>query len=143
MHVLDEILAEGYEEQYAQNTAEERAKEHFEEVDSDVGVRLLEYVEGRKGEDGTGHDYARAGTDRLYDDILPQRIFLFQPGREADGDDSDGYCRLKNLAYFQAQVGCRRAEYHGEYEAHGHRVGSDFGVVAGRVHDGAVLLVGT
>ncbi len=76
MHVLDKILAEGYEEQNSEHAAEERAEEYLDEIHGDFGVGGLENIEGRKGEDGTCHNHTRAGTYALYDYVLANGILL-------------------------------------------------------------------
>ena len=117
MHVLHEIFTEGDEEEYAQHTSQQGAEENLEEVDGDFRILGLEDIEGWEGEDGSRHNHARAGTDRLDDDILAKGVFLAERSREADGDDGDGYGGLKHLAHFQAEVCGGRTEYHTEYQA--------------------------
>gem|GEM_PF-3989769 len=74
VHVRDKILAEGNQEQDAQHAAQQGADKDLDEVDCHVGVLGLQDVQGRQGEDGSGHDYARAGANGLDNDILPQGI---------------------------------------------------------------------
>ena len=53
MHVLNEVFAEGDEEEYSQYASEERAEEYLEEVDRNVGILGLKDVERGQGEYGT------------------------------------------------------------------------------------------
>ena len=102
MHVLYEIFAEGDKEQYAENTAEQRAEEDLEEADGDFGIFVLKYVESRQGEDGSRPDRS----DRLYDHILPQGVFLAERAGKTHGDDGDGDGGFENLSHLQAEI-CR------------------------------------
>ena len=142
MHVLHEIFAEGYEEEYAEYAAKQRAKEYLHEVDRYVGILGLKYVQCGEGENGSGHDDTRACSDRLYDYVLSYGVFLVERSREAYGYDGNGYCRFKHLTYTQSEIGCRRAENDGKNEAHDDGVGGHLGIVVSRVHDGVVLFVG-
>ena len=105
MLFLDEVLAEGDEEQDAQDAAEERGDEHLPEVDFDLVALALQDVEGRQGEDGARHHTARAAADALDDDVLRQRVVLARQSREAYGDDGDRDGGLKHLSDLQAEVG--------------------------------------
>ena len=74
VHVADEILAEGYHEQDAEDAAECRCYEYLQERSREgrvVEFRLKD-VDGRQGEDGTCDDRTGAGSDALDDDIFAQ-----------------------------------------------------------------------
>ena len=87
MHVLDKIFSERNEKQNAENTAKQRAKEHFKEIDCDLRMILFQNVESRKREYGTGHDHTGTGSDRLYDHILTESIFLVTRTRQSYGNN--------------------------------------------------------
>ncbi len=78
MHVLDEILSEGDEEQDAENPAEQRAQEYFKKVDGDFGMGLLQDVECRQSEYGSRDDHSGTRAYRLDDNVLTKRIVLFK-----------------------------------------------------------------
>ena len=112
MHFLDEILAEGNKEQDAQNAAQQAGKEHFEEVDSHLGILGLQDVERRKREDGSCHNDSAAGANALDDDVLAHGVLAVSGSAHAHSDDGDGNGCLKHLTYLQSQVGSSGTEEH-------------------------------
>ena len=137
VHVLDEILAEGDEEEDAQHAAEGRGKEYLEETGLEV-----EHVDGGQNEDGSRHDSARAGTDALDDDILAHGVPAMGGLLQTYGNDGDRDGGLKHLTHLQAQIGGggRKQHHHDESPAHG--PGSDLWINFVGPHDGLVLLAG-
>ena len=73
VHLLDEVFAEGDQQHDAQQSAEQRRKEHLPEG----GVEPQD-VERRQREDRPGDDHARRGADRLDDDVLSQHVLFAQ-----------------------------------------------------------------
>ena len=120
MHVLYKIFPERNEEQYAEDSSEERTEEDLVEVHHDVRVCALKDEQRRQSEDGSGHNHSRAGTYRLDYHILAQCVLFLQRVAEADGYDRDRNRRLENLAHFQTEVGGRRAENYGHQKPHPH-----------------------
>ena len=59
-HVAHEILAERYEEQYADDASEQRGHEYLDERRAQLGILGLQDVDGRQGEDGPCDDSPRA-----------------------------------------------------------------------------------
>ena len=139
VHVADEVFAERDEEQDADDTAQQRADEHLHERDSHLGILSLQDIDGRQGEDGTSHDDARAGTYRLDDDVLAQRVLSLRGRRHTHGDDGDGNGSLEHLAHLQSQVGSSGREDHGHDDTPRHRPRVDLRIGLARVHDGLVL----
>ena len=91
VHVAHEIFAEGDKEENTQHTSQQGTDKDLCKGDGDFfRIGLLENIECRKGEDGTCHDDARAGTDRLDNDVFAQCVFAFGGTRYADGNDGDG-----------------------------------------------------
>ena len=117
MHILYEILAEGYEEEDSEETAEQRTEEHLPEIDLQA-----KDVDGRKGEDGAGHDHAGAGSDALDDDVLAEASLLAERAGDADREDGDGDGCLEHLAYLKSEVSSCCREQYGHQEAEGHRI---------------------
>ncbi len=142
VHVLHEVFAEGYEEKYAENAAKERTEEYLYEIHRYLRILILEDVKCGESEYGSCHDYTRACTDGLDDDILAKRILLFQCARHAYGNDGDRDGGLEYLSDLEAKVSCRGTEYHCEKKSHAYGVGCDLGIIAGRMHDGPVGLIG-
>ena len=114
VHVLDEIAAERNKEEYAKATAEQRREEYLEEVDGDVGILSLKYIQRRQSKYGTGHNYTGRSTNTLNNDILAQSAFAMSCTAQAHGDDGNGNGRLKDLAYLQPKISgsCREEHRH-------------------------------
>lgn len=75
VHVAHEIFAEGDKEKNTQHTSQQGTDKDLCKGDGDFfRIGLLENIECRKGEDGTCHDDARAGTDRLDNDVFAQCV---------------------------------------------------------------------
>ena len=108
MLLLHEILAEGDEEEDADEAAEEAGEEDLEEADGDVGIGEfgVEDVECGKGEDGSCDNHAGACSDGLYHDVLSKRVLALGGARQSNGDDGDGDGGFEHLAYLQTEV-CR------------------------------------
>ena len=105
MHVAHEILAEGDEEQDAQDTTQQGADEYLQEGHGDLfWIRLLKDVEGREGEDGTCHNHATAGAYGLDDDILTKGILTFGSTGDSYSDDGNRNGGLEHLTYLKAEV---------------------------------------
>ena len=103
-------------------------------------IALLQNVEGREGEDGTGHDDARAGTDGLDDDVLAQSMFALGGARDSDSNDGDGDGGLEYLAHLQAQIGSGGRKEDGHADAPRHRPHVYFGILLVRAHQRIVRL---
>ena len=140
MLVANEVLAEGDKEQDAQATAQQRTQENLQEVHRDVGILGLQDVKSRQGEDGTGNDDARRGTNRLDDDILAQRVLALGRSANASGNDGNGDSGLKHLTQFQAQVGGSGTEDDRHNQTQRDRVGRNLGIRLVGLQDGDILL---
>ena len=112
VHVAHEIFAEGDKEENTQHTSQQGTDKDLCKGDGDFfRIGFLENIECRKGEDGTCHDDARAGTDRLDNDVFAQCVFAFGGTRYADGNDGDGDGGFEYLSHLQPQIGgCGRKE---------------------------------
>ncbi len=143
MHVLYEILAERNEEQDAEHTTEQRAEEHLEEADCDVGIAGLQDIKRRQCEYGTGHNYTRACADALYYHILPECVFLSEGSAQSDRYDGYGDSGLEHLSHLKAKIGGCGTEHDRQQQAHAHGIGRDFGVLARGMHERTVVLVGS
>ena len=112
VHVAHEIFAEGDKEKNTQHTSQQGTDKDLCKGDGDFfRIGFLENIECRKGEDGTCHDDARAGTDRLDNDVFAQCVFAFGGTRYADGNDGDGDGGFEYLPHLQPQIGgCGRKE---------------------------------
>ena len=136
MHVRNEIFAERYQEKYPQDTTQQRAQKDLQEV----GRQSRNDIKGGQGKYHAGHHRSRAGSDRLYNDILAQTVFALESGRKPHGYDGNRYGSLKNLSHLQPQVGrCGRKQY-GHKDTPGNRPGSNLPIdLVGR-HDGVIGL---
>ncbi len=125
MHILDEVFAEGDQEEDAQEAAQQGGEEDLPEVDLYLGVFGLQDVEPRDGENGAGHDHTGGGADGLDNDILSQRILAAEGGGGPHGDDGDGDGCLEHLSDLESRVGCRGGEDDRHQQSHAHRPGGD------------------
>ena len=134
VHLAHEILAEGDEEEYAQHASEQAAEEHLHEA-----YVQPEDIDCRQGEDGSGHDYAAAGSYALDNHVLPQGVLLAQRSADAHRQDGNRDGRFEHLANLEAQVcGCG-TEQHGHQKTHPDTVqGYFFRLAVGR-HQGFIL----
>ena len=135
MHVLDEILAERDEEQYSEEASEHGAQEHLPEIDLEP-----EYVDGRKREDGSGDDHARAGAYALDYHVLPQAALLAEGAGHADGDDCDGDGGLEHLTDLEAEIRRGGREQDSHQQAEGHGIRGDLKGFLFRTQEGPVAL---
>ena len=69
VHILDEILAERYEEEDAEDTTQRRSDEYAQEVGLEV-----KHIDGGHHKDGSGYHSARTGSDALDDNILAHGV---------------------------------------------------------------------
>ena len=102
VHVLHEILAEGYQEEDAQYASQQGRQKYLQEVDFDVGILALQDEEGGQREDSSRHNHARTSTNALNDDVLAKRVFAMGSTAEANGNDGDRYGCLEDLTHFEA-----------------------------------------
>ena len=72
--LLDEVFAEGDEQQNAQDSSDEGTEEYLGEIDCQFRVFVLQDVQGRESENSSSNNNPGAGSDGLDDDILPQGI---------------------------------------------------------------------
>ena len=109
VHVRDEVFAERYQEEDAEEAAKQRRHENLEEIDLDLrachGVSLLDNVDSRQGEDGTRHNHAGAGANGLDDHVFRQRALAFGDSGDTHGDDGNRDGRLEHLTEAQAGIG--------------------------------------
>ena len=78
VHVAHEIFAEGDKEENAQHASQQGADEDLCKGDGDFfRIGFLKDIKRRKGEDGTCHDDARTGTNRLDNDVFAQCVLAF------------------------------------------------------------------
>ncbi len=130
MHVAHEILAEGDEEQNAEDAAQSRGEKHLEERGCHLGIFGLQDVDGRQREDGSGHNGARAGSDALDDDILTQRVVTPGCCRHTHGYNGYWDGGLEHLTHLEAEVGSGGREENGHEDAPRDRPAVDFRVGA-------------
>ena len=121
VHVAHEILAEGDEEQDADDAAQQRREEYLQERGRHLRILGLQDIDGGQREDGTGHHGTRAGTYRLNDDVLAQCLVALCSRADAHGNDGDGDGGLEHLAHLQSQIGSSSREEHGHQHAPCHR----------------------
>ena len=72
----------------------------------------MQDIKGGQGENGSRHDHAATGPDRLYDDVFSQSVLPLESAGQPHADDSDRDGGLAYLTDLQAQLSGRRAEYH-------------------------------
>ena len=78
VHVAHEIFTEGDKEENTQHTSQQRADKDLCKGNSDFfRIGFLKDIKRRKGEDGTCHDDARTGTNRLDNDVFAQCVLAF------------------------------------------------------------------
>ena len=140
MHVAHEILAERYEEQYADDASEQRGHEYLDERRAQLGILGLQDVDGRQGKDGPCDDSPRAGSDALYDDVLAQGLAPLGRSGHAHGNDCYGDGGLEHLPYLQSEVCGSGREEHGHEHSPRHRPAVDLGIAFPRVHHRLILL---
>ncbi|GFI58945.1 hypothetical protein IMSAG025_02409 [Muribaculaceae bacterium] len=141
MHILHEIFTEGYEEENAQDSAQQRTEEYLIEFHHDVGIGSLKDKQSRKSEYGACHYHSRTRAYRLDDHILPEGIFLLQSVAETHRDNGDRNGGLKHLPYFQSEISCRRTEHNSHQQTHTHGIGSHLLLVVSWFHHRNVLFV--
>ena len=99
VHFLHKVLPERNEEQDAQHAAQQGAQDHLPETHLHA-----QDIDGRKGEDGTGHHSTAAAANALDNHILRKSLLEAQGARKAHRNDGNGNGRFKYLAHLEAQI---------------------------------------
>ena len=133
MHVLDEIFAERYEEQNAEEASEHGAQEHLPEIHLKT-----EDVDRRQGEYRSGHHDPGACSYALDNHVLAETALLAQGAGHAHGYDRYGYRGLEHLSDLEPEIGrgCRKQDGHQQSDGHG--IGRDLKRFLLRFQEGPV-----
>ena len=140
VHLAHEILAERNQEQDADDAAQERRNENIDKRGRHLGIFRLKDVDGRQRENGTCHHGARAGANRLDDDVLAQCLAALCRRGYAHGNDGNRDGRLEHLAHFQPQIGRSRRKQHRHQHAPRHRPGVHLRIITLGRHQRFVAL---
>ena len=135
VHILDEILAERYEEEDAEDTTQRRSDEYAQEVGLEV-----KHIDGGHHKDGSGYHSTRTGSDTLDDNILAHGVAALGGRRQTDGDDGDRDGGLEYLTDLQSQIGGSSREQYYHQQSPRHTPCCDFGNGLFGTHNGLVLL---
>ena len=137
VHVLDEILAERDQQQNPEQAAEKRRQEYLVEMSLQP-----QNVERRQRKDRSGDDHARAGADRLDDDVLSEHAAAAGQIADADGDDRDRDSGLEHLSDPQAEISGGSREDDRHHDAEHDRIDGHLFRLGRSGHHGRVLFAG-